>query len=101
MKWSLQIKIGCNYMEKLITNKKLLLVLSSSMLLYWLLSKTIDVYQISIIGVLYEIIWLPMLVLFIVLPILNTYSLIKNKNCLMSYFSLAFNVITLLIVFLV
>jgi hypothetical protein len=88
-------------MEKLITNKKLLLVLSSSMLLYWLLSKTIDVYQITIIGVLYEIIWLPMLVLFIVLPILNTYSLIKNKNCLMSYFSLAFNVITLLIVFLV
>ena len=88
-------------MEKLITNKKLLLVLSSSMLLYWLLSKTIDVYQITIIGVLYEIIWLPMLVMFIVLPILNTYSLIKNKNNLMSYFSLALNVITLLIVFLV
>ena len=82
-------------------NKKLLLVLSSSMLLYWLFSKTIDVYQITIIGVLYEIIWLPMLVLFIVLPILNTYSLIKNKNNLMSYFSLALNVITLLIVFLV
>ena len=88
-------------MEKLIANKKLFLVLSSSMLLYWLLSKTIDVYQITIIGVLYEIIWLPMLVLFIVLPILNTYSLIKNKNNLMSYFSLALNVITLLIVFLV
>jgi len=88
-------------MEKLIINKKLLLVLSSSMLLYWLLSKTIDVYQITIIGVLYEIIWLPMLVLFIVLPILNTYSLIKNKNSLMFYFSLALNIITLLIVFLV
>ena len=83
------------------TNKKLLLVLSSSMLLYWLFTKTIDVYQITILGVLYEIIWLPMLVLFIVLPILNTYSLIKNKNNLMSYFSLALNVITLLIVFLV
>ena len=88
-------------MEKLIANKKLFLVLSSSMLLYWLLSKTIDVYQITIIGVLYEIIWLPMLVMFIVLPILNTYSLIKNKNNLMSYFSLALNIITLLIVFLV
>jgi hypothetical protein len=88
-------------MEKLITNKNILLTISSSMLLYWLLSKTIDVYQITIIGVLYEIIWLPMLVLFIVLPILNTYSLIKNKNCLMSYFSLALNIITLLIVFLV
>lgn len=71
------------------------------MLLYWLLSKTIDVYHITILGVLYEIIWLPMLVLFIVLPILNTYSLIKNKNSLMTYFSLALNIITLLIVFLV
>lgn len=88
-------------MEKLIANKKLLLVLSSSMLLYWLLSKTIDVYQITIIGVLYEIIWLPMLALFIVLPILNIYIIFKSKNSLMSYFSLALNVITLLIVFLV
>lgn len=87
--------------EKLITNKKLLLVLSSSMLLYWLLSKTIDVCHITILGVFYEIIWLPMLVLFIVLPILNTYSIIKNKNSLMPYFSLTLNVITLLIVFLV
>ena len=88
-------------MEKLITNKKLIIALSILILSYWLLSKTIDVYQITIIGVLYEIIWLPMLILFIVLPILNTYSLIKNKNCLMSYFSLALNIITLLIVFLV
>ncbi len=88
-------------MERLIANKKLLLVLSSSMLLYWLFSKTIDVYQITIIGVLYEIIWLPMIVMFIVLPILNTFSLFKTKNNLMSYFSLALNIITLLIVFLV
>ena len=71
------------------------------MLLYWLFSKTIDVYQITIIGVLYEIIWLPMIVMFIVLPILNTFSLFKTKNNLMSYFSLALNIITLLIVFLV
>ncbi len=83
------------------TNKKLLLVLSSSVPLYWLLSKTIDVYQITILGVLYEIIWLPMLVLLFILPILNTYTIFKNKNNLMSYFSLALNIITILIVFLV
>lgn len=71
------------------------------MLLYWLLNKTIDVYQIAILGVLYEIIWFPMLVLLFILPILNTYALIKTKNNLMSYFSLALNVITILIVFLV
>lgn len=82
-------------------NKKLHFALSSSMLLYWLLNKTIDVYQIAILGVLYEILWLPMLILFIVLPILNTYTIFKNKNNLIPYFSLALNVITIIIVFLV
>jgi hypothetical protein len=88
-------------MEKVITNKKLLLALSISILLFWLLCNTIDVYQIPILGVLYEILWLPMLILFIVLPILNTYTIFKNKNNLIPYFSLALNVITIIIVFLV
>lgn len=83
------------------TNKNPLLVLSISMLLFWLLSKTIDVYQITFLGVLYEIIWLPMLVMLFVLPIINIYSLFKIKNSLMSYFSLALNIITIVIVFLV
>jgi hypothetical protein len=68
------------------TNKKLHLVLSSSMLLYWLLSKTIDVYNITISGVLYEMLWLPMLVMLFFLPIINTYSLFKAKNNLIPYF---------------
>jgi hypothetical protein len=83
------------------TNKKLLLTISISMLLYWLLNKTIDVYQIAILGVLYEILWLPMMIFCIVLPILNTYTIFKNKNNLIPYFSLALNVITIVIVFLV
>jgi hypothetical protein len=83
------------------TNKNPLLVLSISMLLFWLLSKTIDVYQITFLGVLYEIIWLPMLVMLFVLPIINIYSLLKIKNSLMSYFSLTLNIITIVIVFLV
>jgi hypothetical protein len=83
------------------TNKNPLLVLSISMLLFWLLSKTIDVYQITFLGVLYEIIWLPMLVMLFVLPIINIYSLFKIKNSLMSYFSLALNIITIVIVFFV
>jgi len=101
MKWSLQIKIGCNYMEKLITNKNLLFALSISTLLYWLLSKTIDVYKITILGVLYEIIWLPMLMMLFILPIINTYSMLKTKNRQIHYFSLLLNIIALLIVFLI
>ena len=88
-------------MEKLITNEKLLLALSSSMLLYWLLGKLTDIYQITVLGVIYEILWLPMLALLFLLPIINTYAIFKNKNSLISYFSLALNIITILIVFLV
>ena len=88
-------------MKKVITNEKLLLALSSSMLLYWLLGKITDIYQITVLGVIYEILWLPMLALLFLLPIINTYAIFKNKNSLISYFSLALNIITILIVFLV
>ena len=71
------------------------------MLLYWLLTKTSDVYKITILGVFYEILWFPMLVILFFLPVINTYSLFKAKNNLIPYFSLALNVITILIVFLV
>ena len=88
-------------MEKLITNEKLLLALSSSMLLYWLLGKITNIYQITVLGVIYEILWLPMLALLFLLPIINTYAIFKNKNSLFLYFNLALNIITILIVFLV
>lgn len=88
-------------MEKVITNKKLLFALSIAILLYWLLCNTIDVYQIIILGVFYEILWFPMLVMLFVLTIINTYSMLKTKNIPIHYFSLLLNIITLLIVFLI
>ena len=88
-------------MEKVITNKNLLFALSISILLYWLLCNTIDVYKYAILGVFYEIIWFPMLVMLFVLPIINTYSMLKTKNRQIHYFSLLLNMITLLIVFFI
>lgn len=88
-------------MEKLIANKKLLLFLSISMLIYWLLCNTIDVYKFAVLGVFYEMLWLPMMVMLFVLPIVNTYSMLNTKNRLIHYFSLLLNIITLLIVFLI
>ncbi len=88
-------------MEKVITNKKLIIALSILILSYWLLCKTIDVYKYTILGVIYEILWLPMLALLFLLPIINTYAIFKNKNSLFLYFNLALNIITILIVFLV
>jgi hypothetical protein len=81
-------------------NKKLLLALSISMLLYWLLCKTTDVYKYTILGVLYEILWFPMVAMLLVLPILNGYFIIKNQNRVIHYFILGLNLITLFMVFI-
>ncbi len=87
-------------MEKVITNKKLITALSILILSYWLLCKKIDVYKYTIIGVLSEILWFPMIAMLFLLPIINTYAIFKNKNSLFLYFNLALNLITILIVFL-
>jgi hypothetical protein len=87
-------------MEKVITNKKLIIALSILILSYWLLCKTLDVYKYTIIGVLSEILWFPMIAMLFLLPIINTYAIFKNKNSLFLYFNLALNIITILIVFL-
>lgn len=87
-------------MEKVITNKKLIIALSILILSYWLLCKTIDVYKYTILGVLSEILWFPMIAMLFLLPIINTYAIFKNKNSLFLYFNLALNLITILIVFL-
>ena len=87
-------------MEKIITNKKLIITLSILILSYWLLCKTIDVYKYTILGVLSEILWFPMIAMLFLLPIINTYVIIKNKKSLIHYFNLALNLITILIVFL-
>jgi hypothetical protein len=87
-------------MEKVITNKKLFVVFNILILSYWLLCKTIDFYKYTIIGVLSEILWFPMIAMLFLLPIINTYAIFKNKNSLFLYFNLALNIITILIVFL-
>lgn len=87
-------------MENAITNKKLFVVFNILILSYWLLCKTINVYKYTILGVLSEILWFPMIAMLFLLPIINTYAIFKNKNSLFLYFNLALNLITILIVFL-
>jgi hypothetical protein len=87
--------------DKAITNKKLQLAVSIFILLYWLLCKTIDVYKYAILGVLSEILWLPMVVLLFLLPIINLYAIFKNKNSLIHYLNLALNLITGFFVFVI
>lgn len=86
-------------MENAITNKKFFVVFNILILSYWLLCKTINVYKYTILGVLYEILWFPMIAMLFLLPIINTYAIFKSKNSLVNYFNLTLNLITILIVF--
>ena len=85
-------------MKLIMIKKQLILALSIGMLIYWFLSKVIDVYQITIVGVFYEILWFPMMVLVVLLPILNSYFIFKEPKKLLNYISLTLNVVTFVIV---
>ena len=67
---------------------------------YWLLNKIINVYAVTIVGVIYEILWLPMIVLLFVAPIFNLYIIISSNYKPVNYLILLVNCITLLLVFL-
>lgn len=67
---------------------------------YWLLNKIINVYAVTIVGVIYEILWLPMFALLFVAPIFNLYIIISSNNKPVNYLILLVNCLTLLLVFL-
>ncbi len=67
---------------------------------YWLLNKIINVYEVTIVGVIYEILWLPMIALLFVAPIFNLYIIISSNNKPVNYLILLVNCLTLLLVFL-
>ena len=88
-------------MEKVIMNKKLLLALSIFMLLYWLFCRIVNVYKYVVLGVISEILWFPMVVLLFVVPIINVYLVIKNKNNVINYINLLLNLMTIFFLFII
>lgn len=51
--------------------KKIVISLSLLTALFWSLGQLINVYNYVIVGVVFEILWFPMLVLIIILPIIS------------------------------
>ena len=82
-------------------NKKLLLALSIFMLLYWLFCRIVNVYKYVVLGVISEILWFPMVVLLFVVPIINVYLVIKNKNNVINYINLLLNLMTIFFLFII
>ena len=65
-----------------LSNKKIsviVFVLSTLVTLFWLLGNLFDVYQYAVLGVIFEILWLPIIVLTFILPLAALYLFIKDK----------------------
>lgn len=81
---------------------KIILVLSFLVLVYWVVANSIDVYQYPAVGAIYEILWLPMLLLFFALPIINLVMWVKNKFSLKKIwlYALLINSLTVLYLYI-
>jgi len=82
---------------------KIVLFLSVLVALYWWLGKTSDVYHMKFGGALFEILWLPMIILLFALPIASLGFFAKDKFNLRSFYfySLLIGVAGILIAVLV
>ena len=65
---------------------KNLFILSIEVSLFWILVGLIDVYHFAIVGVFYEILWLPNLIMLFALPLISLYFLSKEKKKLHSLY---------------
>jgi len=59
---------------------KLLFFISFFVLAFWLIGKILPIYTFTIVGVVYEILWLPMLLLLFILPVLDIFHLARKKQ---------------------
>jgi hypothetical protein len=65
---------------------KIVFMLSIIVAGYWWLGQFINVYSIALVGAIFEILWLPTLVLLFVLPIISLISLVKEKFTIKSLY---------------
>ena len=59
--------------------KKTVLFLSILVSLFWLASRFINIYQFALVGAIFEILWLPMILMVFGLPLISLYYLFKEK----------------------
>ena len=61
-------------------NSKVVLLLSVLVSGFWWLGKVTDVYRFAFVGAIFELLWLPMLGMFVILPIMSLIFLVKEKS---------------------
>ncbi len=65
---------------------KVILVLSLLVTAYWYFGKQLDIYSTKLMGAVFEILWLPMIILLFVLPIVSIGFFVKEKFNIRSFY---------------
>ncbi|MFB9293808.1 hypothetical protein [Persicitalea jodogahamensis] len=63
---------------------KIILILTIAAAMFWILGKSFDVYRWPIVGAVFEILWLPSLIILFILPIVSLVYCFKEKFSLKS-----------------
>lgn len=80
---------------------KIVFLLSIVVAGYWWLGQVINVYRYAFVGALFEILWLPVLLMLVVLPIISVIMLIKEKVNIRSLYIYSFLISVTTIFFMV
>ena len=59
--------------------KRSILYVSILVFLFWTCSRFINVYRFALVGAIFEILWLPMILMLFCLPVISCYYLFKEK----------------------
>lgn len=68
-----------NFLNKAITGK-LLVALTVIVALFWILGNSINVYGSAVVGVVFEILWLPMLACLFLIPVVSIIVIFKKNT---------------------
>lgn len=80
---------------------KIVFLLSIIVAGYWWLGQAINVYRFAFVGAIFEILWLPVLLMLVVLPIISVIMLIKEKVNIRSLYIYSFLISVTTIFFMV
>jgi hypothetical protein len=68
------------------TTSKIVLCCSVFVSIFWMLANSIDIYSNKFVGIIFEILWLPILALTCIIPVVSFIFLFKEKFSLRSLY---------------
>lgn len=81
---------------------KIIFFSSIAVSLFWLFANKLDLYQYAAVGAIFELLWLPMVLLLFILPALSVFHFLKDKynpRSLMLYSAFLMIITILIMVF--